>query len=346
MKKQKLMIGILIIMVLMVGLIVTQSGFAAEAEKYTFYFVSHIGPADANMKWLTTAIEDFQKRYSEVEVRYIATETFSIKQQVEDIDIAIAAGADGLIVPITDATALEGPLRKAIEQGIPVIAVNIPDFRPSPEKIPYLTYIGGDEYLVGVKLGQNVIQAWKDGRIPKPTGVVVPIHHVGHVGLEWRAQGMVDAMKEIGVPVEKLAIGDEPTKAKEIMTAYFSVHPEDNVIFCVAAWTAPWAYEVASQLNLYPDVDTKGVTILCVDASPVALEGIIQGKLLATHSQGFYLQGYLPAEWLYFYLRFGYTPPPEIITGPIVIDETNVEQWEKGVMEVFGEKTYNELVLW
>jgi simple sugar transport system substrate-binding protein len=343
---KKLIVSLLVTLALMMGVVVGQAGYAAAQEKYTLYFLSHIGPADPNMRWLTIAIEDFMKRYPEVEVRYVATETFSIKQQVEDVETAIAAGADGLIVPITDPTALEDVLRRAVDAGIPVVAANICDPRPAPEKIPYLTYVGGDEYLVGVKLGQNLLQAWRDGRLPKPVKVMVPIHHVGHIGLEYRAKGMTDAMKEIGVPVEKLAIGDEPTKAKQIMTSYLSVNPDVNVIFCVAAWSAPWAYEVASDLELDPDVDNKGVTILCVDASPVALEGIIAGKVLATHSQGFYLQGYLPPEWLYFYLHFGYTPPPEIITGPIIIDNTNVEKWKKLVMTVFGEKTYKELVLW
>ncbi len=97
---------------------------------------------------------------------------------------------------------------------------------------------------------------------------------------------------------------------------------------------------------MQPDVDGEGVTILTVDASPAALDGIINGKVLATHSRGFYLQGWLPAEWLYFYNRFGYAPPPEMLTGPIVIDPSNVEQWKELVMRVFGPETYKELILW
>ena len=337
---KKLFASVLVFVFLM-GMVGSKVGQAAE--KYTFYFLSHIGPADPNMRWLTTAIDDFEKRYPEVEVKYVATEKFSIKRQVEDVETAIAAGADGLIIPITDPTALDAPIRNAVEKGIPVIAANIAD---PDKKLPYLTYVGGDEYAVGVKLGQNLIQAWKDGRIPKPQKVMVPVHHIGHIGLEYRAKGMTDAMKEIGVPVEKLGTGDEPTKAKQIMAAYLSAHKDVNVIFCVGAMSAPWAYAVASDLGLDPDVDTKGVTILTVDASPVSLEGIADGKILCTHSQGFYLQGYLPPEWLYFYLHFGYTPPPEIITGPIVIDKKNVQKWKKLVMTIFGEKTYKELILW
>lgn len=129
---KKLVVFLLVTMVFMMGLTLGQVGYAAE-KKYTFYFPSHVGPRDANIAWLTTAIADFEKRYPEVEVRYVATERFSIKQHVEDIESAIAAGADGLIVPITDPSALDAPLRKAIDMGIPVIAVNIPDLREDPK---------------------------------------------------------------------------------------------------------------------------------------------------------------------------------------------------------------------
>jgi simple sugar transport system substrate-binding protein len=161
-----------------------------------------------------------------------------------------------------------------------------------------------------------------------------------------RANGMTDAMKEIGVQNDKLAIGDNPAEAKSILNAYLIAHPDVNVIFTVASWTAPWAYEVAQNLKLSPDVDKQGVTILTVDASPAALEGILDGKLLSTHSQGFYLQGWIPAEWLYFYNRFGYEPPPQILTGPIVIDKTNAQKFKNTVQAVLGKDTYDGMILW
>jgi simple sugar transport system substrate-binding protein len=238
-------------------------------------------------------------------------------------------------------------LRDAIEnKGIPVVAANIPDFRDPPEKIPYLTYVGADEYLTGYYLGQHLAKTAMDGAIPRIKKVVTCIQHVGHMGLENRARGMADAMKEIGVMAEKLAIGDNPAEAKSIMNSYLIANPDVNVVFTVASWTAPWAYEVAENLNLSPDVDNQGVTILTVDASPAALEGILEGKLLSTHSQGFYMQGWVPAEWLYFYNSFGYEPPAEILTGPIVIDKNNAQKFKNTVQAILGKDTYDGMILW
>jgi simple sugar transport system substrate-binding protein len=318
----------------------------AEDEQYTFYFVSHIGPADPNMKWLTVSSEDFMEKFPEVNIIYLAPEQFSVKRQVEQLQTAIAAKPDGLIVPITDAIALEPVLKDAIAQGIPVIAANIPDARPEEARIPYLTYVGGDEYLTGLKIGERFLELAQKGTVPMPVEAVVAIQDVGHLGLELRAKGMKNALAEVGAQTNNLAVGDKPAVAKSILKSYLMSHPEVNVIFAVASWTAPWCYDVAKELEMQPDVDQEGVTILTVDASPVALEGIISGKVLATHSQGFYLQGWLPAEWLYFYNKFGYLPPPEISTGPIIIDPSNVEQWKELVMKVFGEDTYKELILW
>ena len=49
-----------------------------------------------------------------------------------------------------------------------------------------------------------------------------------------------------------------------------------------------------------------------VDESPVALEGIKEGKVFETNSQGFWLQGYVPMEWLYWYHKYGYKPASDI----------------------------------
>ena len=43
-------------------------------------------------------------------------------------------------------------------------------------------------------------------------------------------------------------------------------------------------------------LQNKGLTIVKVDDSPNSLEGIKDRKVLASHSQRFWFQGYLPME--------------------------------------------------
>src|SRR5882724_12019494 len=124
----------------------------AQDKKFRFVMVSHIGSNDANMGWLTESLKAFEKKYPDVKTEYISTNNYSVQEHVRLLEQAISTHPDGIAVPIVDSNAFEGPLRKAIEMGIPVVAFNIPDGRPEGERIPYLTYVGGDEYLTGKKL--------------------------------------------------------------------------------------------------------------------------------------------------------------------------------------------------
>jgi simple sugar transport system substrate-binding protein len=312
----------------------------AQSPKYRFVMVSHIGSNDPNMQWLTKSLATFEEKYPDVETEYIATNDYSVQAHVQLIRQALATNPDGLAVPIVSSEAFEPVLLEAIDAGIPVVAFNIPDQRPKEERIPYLTYVGGDEYLTGLLLGRHAIAKAKAGEIPLPTGVVCAIHDAAHQGLKARCQGMTDAMAEINVESQDLFIGAEPEQARSTLEAFLSSSENKNVnyIFNVASWSSPWSYSVAADLGLSPDVDNEGVTIITVDASPIALEGIKLGKVLSTHSQGFWLQGYLTMEWLYWYHTLGYRPQSDMLTGPTVVDSSDIDGWIERVHNVFGEE--------
>ncbi len=295
-------------------LVVVGGAGYAGAYKYRFVMVSHIGSNDPNMKWLTLSLAEFEKRYPDVKTEYISTNEYSLKQ--------------------------------AIGQGIPVVAFNIPDPRPAAQRIPYLTYVGGDEYLTGLKLGQRALGLAKDGKIPAPKQVLCAIHDAAHQGLKLRCKGMADAMKTVSVKVDNLFISADPARARSIMQSYLSKNKNVNYIFAVASWSSPWAYGVAKELGRDPGVSANsGTIVITVDESPVALEGIKQGKLLETHSQGFWLQGYAPMEILYWYQNLGLWPQQDFLTGPVIIDNTNVARWVPFVRNIFGSE-YDKQVTW
>lgn len=311
----------------------------AEEAKYTFYFVSHIGPSDPNMLWLTKSIEAVEKLLP-IKVIYSAPEVFSIEKQRELLEAAIAAKPDGLIVPITDPIALEEPLRKAIAQGIPVIASNIEDPRPEPEKIPYLTYVGGDEYQTGWKMAEYMLKyfAEQNRKIRK---VVVGIGHVGHVGAERRAQGMMEQMAQENIPVLKVALTEEPGKIYEVARSTLEANPDTDVFWVVTMLATPFVRKAIVDLGLQDQV-----ALATVDESPMAIEGLLKGYVVATHSQQFYLQGWLPAMWLYIYKEYGYVPPSRELVGPVIIDRSVAQEWKKRLIDIFGEEQYYRLAGW
>jgi simple sugar transport system substrate-binding protein len=321
-------------------------GFAQD-DKLRFVIISHMNASDPNMLWITSGMEQFKAKYPDAEAEFVAPSgDFSLPSFIELIQQVIATNPDGIAVPILNAEAMDPVLRDAMDQGIAVVAFNGADGRPAGEKIPYLTYVGGDLYQDGYKAGAYAIQAAKDGRIPAITKVLCANPVADHAGLLARCNGMIDVMKEAGIETEMLNITADPERAATLTEAYLSDNADVNLVYNVTTFSTPWVYTVAQDMGLSPDVDMEGVTMIGVDESPLAIEGVKQGKLLSTHSQGFMLQGYLPFEWLYFNKALGYVPQSENLVGPVIIDQSNAETFEKLVRTVFGDEAYDSQGAW
>src|SRR5690554_4564729 len=214
---------------LMVFALSLSSVCIAGAETFNFYVVSHGGPGDpfwgVVMKGMEDAAAFINKGTDDIiRATYVGPEKYSVEELVDMLNSAIATRPDGIAVTITDPVAVEKPLQRAIDMGIPVIAINVPDPRAREQAIPYLFYVGGDEYLSGKRAAERILAD------RKPKRAVVTIHEIGHMGLESRAQGFIDVMTEAGVPAEKLATYLDPTQAIEILKGYFSRNPETDAI--------------------------------------------------------------------------------------------------------------------
>jgi len=335
--KQKIrLVSFLLFVALVLGTAAITS--AQDQPKYHFVMVSHIGANDPNQLWLAFAINDFERRYPEVTIDYVGATQSGIEELVTLTRQAIATNPDGIAIPILASEPLDPILRDAINQGIPVVAFNIPDPRPADERIPYLAYVGGDETQVGIQLASKVLASAAAGEIPAPTGAVCADWDPSHQGLAARCRGFTDTLAAADVTTETLTISQNQADAVSQMESYLQGHPDVNVIFAVTAASGPWMWAAANDLNLSPDVDTEGVTVLSVDESPVSLEGVKGGHLLGTHSQGFYLQGYVPFELLYWYHELGYRPFNDVLSGPILIDSTNIDNWIPFTRNIFGDQ--------
>ncbi len=173
--------------------------------------------------------EDAGKEFN-VDVSYLGPQKYSVQELVNMIEQAIAAKPNGLAVTITDAQALDQPLKDAIASGIPVIAINVPDYRGFAERIPYLAYVGADDYKVGIEAARRMLQEFAP---EKPKRGVVSIHEVGHAGLEARARGITEVFTEAGIPVEKLATSPNASETYQVIDAYLTKNPDTEAVFCL-----------------------------------------------------------------------------------------------------------------
>ena len=293
-----------------------QETLKPSGKRMKFYVVSHGGPADPFWGVVMRGAKDAGKMFN-VDVTYSGPEKFSIQKLVNMVETAVAAKPDGLIVTITDQKALDKPLKDAIKKGIPVVAINVPDTRSFPDKIPYLCYVGADDYKVGIAAANRMLQAFSPG---KPKRGVILIHEVGHTGLELRAKGITEVFSKLGIPVERLAGTPNSSENYQALDAYLTKHPDTDAVFTLGPIGCLPALKLFEDKNLFGKIKLGGV-----DLTTRMTDAIKKGELLFTVEQQQYLQGYLPVGLLVLYNKYGLIPHGDILTGPAIVDKSNVD---------------------
>jgi simple sugar transport system substrate-binding protein len=319
--KKALFAGLIFCLLLMPALSVFSAGkeeaLKAPGVKYKYYVVSHGGPGDPFWGVVMKGAKEAGEMFN-CDVTYLGPEKFSIQKLVDMCETAIASDPDGLVVTITDAIALDSTLRRAIEEeGIPVVAINVPDYREPGERIPYLAYVGADDYQVGVQAARRMLQAFGSS---KPARGVVSIHEVGHAGLEARARGITDVFSEKNIPVDKLATSPNASETYQAIDAYLTKNPDTDALFTLGPLDTAPALRLRRDKGMIDEVKHGSV-----DLSEVQLKAIRDGELLFTIEQQQYLQGYMPIGMLTLYNNYGLIPHDDILTGPAVVDKSNIE---------------------
>ncbi len=253
-----------------------------------------------------------------VNVTVLGPDKFDLEQVARLIDEAAAAQPDGMGVTITDPVLFKEPLEHAIDAGIPVIGYNV-GAGPRADGIPYLTYVGMDEYVGGYVIGQRL--ATQDG-ILGLRGVCIN-HAVGHVGLDARCQGFMDALTEYEIEAQVLDVtGADRTEMQTLIADDYAAHPETDIFFSIGPLVATALYAFMEDAGL----EAGQVAHAAFDLTPETASRIKDGTTAFVIDQQPYLQGYMVVQWLTWVNRYGLTPPREITaTGPGIIDKTNID---------------------
>lgn len=281
----------------------------ADRGDINIQFVTHATP---DPFW--TVVQNGVNKAEEdmgVKVNYRELDSYDVTQLQRNLDSAIAADPDGMAVSIPDPNALNDTIRRATEEGIPVVVLNAGenDWRD----VGALTYVGQTEFDAGVAAGERMAQE----------GVQSALcinHEQGNITLDQRCEGFAEGL---GGDVKQVAVdGSDPTSARNgIATA---LRQNQNI---------------DGMLTLNPGVADQGlraleesgrsdqITFATFDLSPEVLEAVRDGEMLFATDQQQYLQGYLPIVLLTNYVQYGVRPVnTEIPTGPAFITEGNAEE--------------------
>ncbi|MDQ7028823.1 MAG: substrate-binding domain-containing protein, partial [Ardenticatenia bacterium] len=276
-----------------------------QAEELTFYFVQHALCAWDSF-WCTVeqGIQDAAAMMG-INVTILGPDEFDLEKTAALIDQAVAAQPDGLAVTVTDPVLFKEPIQRALDAGIPVVGYNA-GAGPEADGIPYLTFIGMDEYQGGYQGGKRLIAAGAT------QGVCIN-HQVGHAGLDARCRGFQDAFEEAGLEAEVLAITNDPAESQTIIDDFFTANPDVDAFLTLGPNGANPFYAFLEAAGLAPGEVFHGT----FDLSPEIVARLEDGTTLFAIDQQPYLQGFASVMWLAMVNRYGITPPlPVTPTGP------------------------------
>jgi len=236
------------------------------------------------------------------------------------MNTAIAAKASGIAVPVVSATAFTTPVANAMNAGIPVISYNA-DGAYTSNGTPQigtnrLCYVGQALYLSGQQLGERI-----KSLISTPGDVVIFIATPGAGNIQPRFDGAAAVLKPAGFTVHSSTTGaataGELTAEKAFLLGNKS---KLKGAFAVDAGSTELLPQAMAATGLTGKIPSGGF-----DLTPGTLNAIQAGTLDFTIDQEPYLQGFLPALYLYlFNLTGGLVLPPDTDTGLSFVTKSNV----------------------
>lgn len=290
-------------------------------KRLKFYAVTHDILGDVFWEVFRRGLLDAADRF-DVDVEHLRPGKFSPEIQAGLIDGARHALPDGIISTIPDVAAVEGPLKAAIADGIPVICVNAKDGRVKGERIPYLFYVGGDDFNAGELAGRYMLEH------VKPRAAMCVDHYLyEHVCHSDRWHGFKSAFEKAGVQAERLRVpGGQPEECAKAVADYMECNPDVDAVLTLGP---PGAQAVLdAEALVAPGRSWKHLTF---DVAQLQIDGIRSGRIMATIDSQQYLQGFLSVQHMWMYKTQGFTLAADIYTGPAIVDLSNIDEAEDGV---------------
>ena len=249
---------------------------------------------------------------------YVYPDSPTIPAQVEKITQAIAAKADGIII---NGIGSDQTYYDVIKQGN-AAAISFgsalgPQAKMGTQlrdpKDPFLFHVGSDEYAGGVLIGTKLLSLGVKGRV-----VVGNQAPADSATCQPRAAGVVDTVKTGGITSDVLELTLDPGQQTEAIQNYLRAHPDTGAF--VSACTVLNPFLSAKQQSGRSDLLLAGW-----DLDDTVVAAIKSGASAFTIDQQPYWRGYMPVLLMTHYLRYGLLQANPFLTGPAIIDKTNIE---------------------
>jgi simple sugar transport system substrate-binding protein len=295
---------------------VTTLGFgaAAQAEGEKLVYIYHSGDEDFWWNTIKNTLDQAEKELGiTVDVRNPPNGDSA--QMARIVEQAAAADYDGMIVTIGDYDALRDAITGAVDSGMPVITVNSGTQEQS-ESMGAMMHIGQPEYEAG-RLGG--LRAAEDGI----TDFVCFNHQMGNIPLTDRCAGFAAGLGLDDLGDRMVDIGGDPVQAKNRAFAYLKANPDVEAILTLGPNGGDPTLQALEELGLAGELPWYSFE-LSDDMTRALKDGVLQWSI----DQQQFFQGYLAANLMTNYLRYGVQIPHHINSGPGFTTKDNIEQVE------------------
>jgi simple sugar transport system substrate-binding protein len=236
---------------------------------------------------------------------------------------AISQGADAIVGPDWVPEAMDPAFKAVVAAKIPLIVYNAGGIGAA-DRLGAMNYVGSDDYKAGVAAGEYFAKHDVKNLVCINT---LP----GAANIEANCKGMIEGIKAKGgkgdaLPLPATSFGNS-TAVAQAVKAYLLQHPDVGGVYTIGNVDANSAINGIMQSGKKGKVQVGGVNM-----DETILNNIKTGTQMFTIDQQGYLQGYLAVSILNGHVNYGLTvPTKEILTGPGIVDSSNVEATLSGV---------------
>jgi simple sugar transport system substrate-binding protein len=286
----------------------------ADERPISIYFVGCAAPTGFHGYLARGAAE--AGRNLGVKVTYIYPDQLTIPNQVQKIEEAIAAKANGIaLCAFAEDAAYTEVVTRAKEAGIAFGSAAAPPpgstIRKPDEMFLFRT--GSDERAAGVLTAQRLLKMGVKGR------VLVGDQQPGDATCRERANGEIETLKAAGVEAEFLELTMDPGQQSEAIFNYLRRHPDTQAATSICD-------VIDGFLSAKADSGRKDLILTGYDIVAQSLAAIQDGRQAFTVDQQQFWRGYMPVLLLTHFIKYGLIQANYFLTGPTVVDASNVQR--------------------
>ena len=238
---------------------------------------------------------------------------------------AIAQGATGVVGPDWVPDAMDPAFKAVVDAKIPLVIYNAGGIKAA-DRLGAMNYVGAVDYKAGVAGGEYLAKMGnKDG---------VCINSLpGAANIEDYCNGFKEGITKAGgkadvLPLPATAEGNV-TAVSQAIKAYLVAHPTVNAVYTTANLDAVGAVKGIAEAG-----KTGAVKVCGINFDEAILAQISAGTQACAIDQQGYQQGFYAVSILNGYINYGLNiPTREILTGPGVVDATNIASTLSGAKQ-------------